>query len=462
MNYIKKLSFFFITVMITITSCVEPTDIGQELLENDFIGHGYLDDFEIQSRTERSDSLLTYFPFSPISSFFIGNMTDPFYGLLKTSFTLEAGLYRTGGGAILNSPQFTDVTLDSVVLVLKLDKGLAYGYTNERFTIDFNELETRLAAADNYYSNLEPDLKSFGGLDEQVQYFPRIENVDYLDYSNTETFDAEPDTVSLPFIRFRLDDAFGQKFIDADSLNYVTDSTLLDFFKGIQISSSSKNGGIIGFDKVSIDVGDSQGGIYVYYSNDAGEAGEYKFSFSDYRVHTGQYYHDYSHSMVEPFLENPSLGDSITFIQGLAGLNTVVTFPNMDQLQGKIVNKAELRVNVNALEGDSPFYNPPVEQIVIYAKDDDGVLREINDFSFASSLLSLQFGGTLVKGDEDNPDYYLFNISNHLQEIIDGKAPNEIYLSCYNSSRNPNRVSLYGAKHSQYPMELKVNFTDPK
>ncbi len=389
-------------------------------------------------------------------------MTDPIYGTTKTSFTLEAGLFRTSGGSVTNSPEFKDVFLDSVVLVLKLDKNKSYGYTNENFTLNFDELDMRLDADEDYYSSFEPQLHPFRGLEEQLQYFPRIENLSIIDYSNTLDFDIEPDTVSFPHVRFKLSDEFGQKLINADSLVYLTDSTFLDFFNGIHISSSSKNGGIIAFDKMSKGASDAIGGIYVYYSNSQGQAGQYQFSFSDYRFHAAQYKHNYDNSMVKPFLEQAELGDSLTFIQGLVGLSTVVSFPNLDQLNGKIINKAELKVRIAEIEGDSPFYNPLVAQVVALYRSENGDLLEINDFALARSALALQFGGTVRKGVDGDPDYYTINITNHLQDIIDGKAPNEIYLGCYNSAQTPTRVALFGANHSQYPMELKVNFTDPK
>lgn len=461
MSYSKNILFFILALGLSISSCVEPTDLGQELLQEDFVGTGFLNDFELHSRTVESDSIRTYSEFSQNSSFFVGNMADPFYGTVQASFTLEAGLYRTAGGAVTNSPDFKDVTLDSVVMVLQLDKSKSYGFTNENFIIDIDELDTRLNAKEDYYSNLQLALNPFGGLDEQFEYFPRIESLTTIEYNNTLDFDLDPDTISFPHLRFRLSNEFGQRLIDADSTTFLTDSTFLDFFKGVHISSSSKNAGIIAFDKMSLGVSDATGGIYVYVSNNQGKAGQYKFSFNDYRFHGAQFEHNYSNSMVEPFLNDATLGDSMTFVQGLVGLSSVVTLANLDQLQGKIINKAELKINIAKLEGDDIFYNPEVEQIMALYRSDDGDLVEIKDFSLARSALSLQFGGVIQKGVDGAPDYYKINITNHLQDIIDGKVSNEIYLGCYNSTQTPTRVALYGAGHSEYPMELKVNFTDP-
>ena len=461
MSYFKNIFFFFMAIGLSLPSCVEPTDLGQELLQEDFVGTGFLKDFELHSRTVESDSIRTYAEFSQTSSFFVGNMADPIYGTLKASFTLEAGLYRTAGGAVTNSPDFKDVVLDSVVMVLRLDKNKSYGFTNENYILDFDELATRLNSKEDYYSNAQFELNPFRGLDEQVEYFPRIESLTTIDYSNTLDFDLDPDTISFPHVRFRLSNEFGQKLINADSVVYLTDSTFLDFFNGIHISSSSKNAGVIAFDKMSTGVSDATGGIYVYVRNAAEKLGQYKFSFNDYRFHGAQYEHNYSNSIVEPFLHDASLGDSLTFVQGLVGLSTVVSFPNLDQLQGKIINKAELKINIAKLPGDDPFYNPPVEQIVALYRSETGDLFEIKDFALARSLLAFQFGGVVTKGVDGAPDYYTINITNHLQDMIDGNAPNEIYLGCNNSSQTPTRVALFGAGHSQYPMELKVNFTDP-
>ncbi len=49
MSYFKNLLFFF--VLASMASCVESTDLGQELLQEDFIGTGFIEDFEIHSRT---------------------------------------------------------------------------------------------------------------------------------------------------------------------------------------------------------------------------------------------------------------------------------------------------------------------------------------------------------------------------------------------------------------------------
>lgn len=463
MNYLKKFFPVLIGIITLLTSCVEPTDIGQELLEDDFIGNGYLDQsqIELHSRTVKSDSLKTYTPGSTVSSFYVGNMVDEYYGTLRTAFTFEAGLYRTGGGAELNSPQFKNYFLDSVVMVLQLDKSKSYGFINEVFDLHFNELDMRLDANQDYYSNFTPKLNPFRGLDQRFYYFPRVENTATIDYTNEFDFDLDPDTIKFKHVRFKLDEAFGQRLMNADSLVFLLDSTFLDFFNGIQISSTSRNSGIIAFNKLSQGRGDALGGIYVYFKDDSGHLGQYKFSFNDFRVRTAQYYHDYRHAAVEPFLETPTLGDSISFVQGLAGLNTVITLPSLFDLKNKIINKAVLKVYIAKL-GDNTFYNDPVEQMVVMYRDENGDLQEVQDFAFSASSTALVFGGVIVKGESGEPDYYELNISNHLQKIIDGEAPNEIYLGCYQSATTPNRVALYGAGHSQYPMELKVSFTDPK
>jgi len=53
-------------------------------------------------------------------------------------------------------------------------------------------------------------------------------------------------------------------------------------------------------------------------------------------------------------------------------------------------------------------------------------------------------------------------VTKAIKAMLNGQVPNnELIVSPLLSAQRPGRVVLYGAKHPQYPIKLKVAYTNP-
>ena len=168
--------------------------------------------------------------------------------------------------------------------------------------------------------------------------------------------------------------------------------------------------------------------------------------------------------LVSSAISNPTTGDSILYLQGMAGPFIQIDIPYAEAFRDQIiVNKAELEFTV-ASQQDMDLF-PPSEQIVISQRNADGEFSVISDASFSADrsvnttleLFEL-FGGNLIK--DDNISTYTMNISSQLQSIIDGDTDSPtLFLSVYPKHERASGVILYGPKHPQFPAKLNLTYT---
>jgi hypothetical protein len=193
--------------------------------------------------------------------------------------------------------------------------------------------------------------------------------VEIITYTGTN-----PDTVKVPMqLRIPLNQMWGSAFLFRDTSTYKSDEAFLNFFKGMQLKPSSQNGGIISFNLKS-----SAAGVYIYYTRD-GKGREYQLPFNALAARVANYVNDHSGTPVASFISNRQLGDSLVFVQGMKGLNTVIEIPNVQSLKGLIVNKAELELFVDG-SGNNVNY-PSLEYLsLLYPRSGD-TLQVVSDIA---------------------------------------------------------------------------------
>jgi hypothetical protein len=69
-------------------------------------------------------------------------------------------------------------------------------------------------------------------------------------------------------------------------------------------------------------------------------------------------------------------------------------------------------------------------------------------------------GGNPLFGADGSPGKYRVNLSTHLNRMVDGKVPPEIFIRVFPRSERAARSVLYGAGHPKYGAKLKVTFTE--
>ena len=76
--------------------------------------------------------------------------------------------------------------------------------------------------------------------------------------------------------------------------------------------------------------------------------------------------------------------------------------------------------------------------------------------------LSGFFGGNLVEKTEDNIviSTYTMNISEHLQDIINGiETSNDLYISTVAKAQSANRTVIFGTGHPTHAPKLNITYT---
>ncbi len=445
----KLTSFIFtLAVILYFTSCSDPTLVGAGLLEDDRADVGFSDTLSFSARSATRDSIRTYSPFtsSQLPSYLFGNLNDPLLG--RSAASIYAQVYPEN-----NSPGFSENTvIDSIVLVLPYDIEHFYAKTaGEVFGIDVYQLAEVPLEDNEYFSNQElaVDPMPIGSAQVTVS----VDSLEFTDYEGTDTV-----MVKIPHCRIPVDDSVAGLLVGLDPDVYESDSLFFDAFKGIHLRPGTENEGMLSFDLLS-----ENAGIYLYYRDSlAGKPKRFLFDFDlQPTVRFVNFKHDYEGAPVAAFLEEPKLGDSLIFIQGMNGLEARLEIPNVTAMQGLVINKAELEVYAANLEEDESGF-VPIQQLILNAPDSDGDLFVVDDIAIIQAQRrSLEdfFGGTPQTDPNGGPTLYRMNITAHIQGVIDGEKENVLYIAPLEKAVTAGRTILYGPGHPQYGIKLKLAFT---
>lgn len=435
-------------LLFNFAACVDPTDVGSELLEGDQVGVDYTDTLTLQTSSFIGDTLTTYSPTTLLSSYLFGQMEDPVFGKTRASIYTQARLQRTLSGAY-QSFDFSGATLDSIVLVLVYDSAGYYGNVSQTYGMDVLELDESLDNDASYNSDRGFATKPV--LLGSREFVPRYDSLEVINYSNDDA-----DTVKVaPHLRIPLSTELGLRLLQYDTTVYKNDSTFLEAFKGLHLKPGTTTNGVLSFNILS-----AFSGIHLFYTKNAKKE-QYVFAFNNFGVTTAQYEHDYTDAPVEPYLNDASLGGEYTFVQGMRGVYTKITLPHVEELENIIINKAELIVTVAYLGNDNAQVFTPADQLLLFTRNSSGKLKEIDDVALGLAVSGLNeiFGGVLEKGTNGQPSRYKMNLTAHFQQMIKGEEINEIYLVVRFGARRADRVTLCGAEHPTYPMQLKLTYT---
>ncbi len=433
-------------------ACTDPTSIGADLLDEDRLGLDYVDTITLDATVIRMDSVLTYSGSDfaqQLTSHPFGDYTDPLFGRVEAALYAQPTmkLTRFGISIALNRPNFKEVLLDSIVLVMTLDSANFYGAPTQTFGMEVYRVIEDIDPSKEYYSNaaFATEALPLGS----VQFAPRLDSLRVIDYGS-----GAADTISFPHLRIPLNPALGQELIGLDTLNYENDSTFLRVLKGLYFKPTQSTNGLVSFSWRN-----NRAGLYVYYSNSQGQPRQYQFEINEQGARISTFRHQYAGAPVAPFINNPGLNDSLLFVQGLSGLDVRIELPHVNALQGAIVNYAELEVPLGYFAGDDTLKYPLARELVLAARNSSGLLEPISDVRFSGNQRTVLFGGILSRGANGRPDAYRMNVSSQLADMIYGRAPNVMYLRLFSKAQRSARLTLNGPAHPIHRMRLKVAFT---
>lgn len=445
MKQFIKCLFGGLLLAILLSACTDPTNIGSDLLEGDQANVDFTDTFTIKAKTIVGDTVRTYSPIisSQLETYLFGDMKDPVFGQVKSSIYVQPRPNTLGQNFSL-----ADDDVDSIILVLPYDSLAFYGIYQQFFRMHVFRVEEDISRDKEIYSNQEfaTSIATIGDL----SFFPNLDSIEIVDYSS-----GSVDTVlAPPHLRIPLDNNLKDVLLSPDTTLYLSDSAFISQFKGIYLSPAEQTDGLISFDLFSL-----LGGIHVYYQQ-GGLPGQAQYGFKTASVRALNFDHDYAGTLIESFIDQQEKGDSLAFLQGLEGLNVELEFPHVEQLKGTIVNKAELIIPIHQLDGDNPNrYSPVGQMLVSKISDGDGSLVIIDDVALAGGDIAAIFGGVVIDGENDDPNYYSLNISAHFQDMIDGVEGTKIVLTSFPKPTRAYRTIINGAKHPTHPIKLRLAFT---
>lgn len=409
-------------------ACNEPSIIGEELLSDDRSEIFYEGGLRMKARTLSSDSVITWNASAPMSVHLCGNFTDPLMGSTRAQIFTQLSLSTL-------FPEFIssdNVKLKGVELLLAVDTFNSFGALDTRFKMQVSQLAEPMDASQTYYAN-----QSFASN-------PPMAKHDFLP--------QWPDSI-IPLVRMELPDALGAFLLSLDSITYTSNTLFQEAFKGLLIEAAKETNYMLAF---NLNSGLSALRLS-YVRNDTIDE-NYLFSFAGSTARMVHFEHDYSNTSVAPALAVQAPSDTVEslFVHGMLGVNTEFEFPPLDDLQGAIINKAEL-VCYSRLFNQADY--PLFSQMLLSKYGENGNLEIIRDVSYTQGVNWSAFGGGVQLDPTLGVYVYKFNISAHLQDVIDGTEDSRMVLSPAAKPQRAGRVIFYGPGSQVFPVELKVTYT---
>lgn len=442
----------FLFLVLAFTACNDKNELGLELLPGEDLINvkSVVVKNDISAFTFTEDNIVT----SEHSTNLLGSINDEVFGNTTASF---ASQFR-----LTSYPDFGDNPVaDSTFLILYYR--VIYGDTLTPQNVKVYELEEPLSPDVEYTQETDLKLMASANSVGELTFTPKVE----LDSASQDTL--------YQYLKIPIDNALGNKIVTADSLDLSTNEAFLNIFKGLYVEaqklSTSASGTLLSIETVP--TSSFNGSVLaIYYNNDANRHKQEVdtltpdtlsrvFRITQYSAKVANITHDYTGTPFENALNQEQEQQSHIYVQPTGGLKSKIFIDNLLQWQDSTntaINKAELVFQIDTIASKKDNYPPPSRLILTYI-DPKGAERLPVDAGFNTFF----FDGYL------RSDYtYHFNITQHLQRIIDYTDPSDednyvgnqgFFLTTGQRPDMANRVVLYGADQ---PNGIKLVITYSK
>lgn len=383
----------------SVTSCMEPDSIGLELLSPDQPGVFFTDTLTLECNSIREDSLRSD---EFVAAFNLaGAYADPTFGGAVAGFYSEVRLPN-------NNTTFsfgTSAALDSVVLTLAYSD--SYGDTTTPVGFRVFETDDKMVIDSTYYSNDTLTLKRelFAG---SVLIRPKDSVV--VDGAKR-----------APHLRLRLNNDFGNDFLNAPTSSFSDNAAFLNFFNGIHVTAdaiTTPGQGVI----ASFNLLASMSKLTFYYKNGSDTTRR----TANFEINSGcprfnRFTHDYSISQFGNVF--PVSGNDKIYIQSLSGLKARIKIPHLRNLAANgpvAINKAELIIPIT----DNASYKNH-NSLLLFGVDSVGKEAVIPDVLESPAYYGGSFDATVQS--------YRFNINRYVQRVVSDPTLRDYGLSIVSS-----------------------------
>ena len=241
----------------------------------------------------------------------------------------------------------------------------------------------------------------------------------------------------------------------------VNNDVFLEYFKGLYIESrtqASKGGAILTLETEPVGTFTGSAVVLFYHNDDlkskaGGDSAQMMpYIISKYSARVNRITHDYSKAPFYKHLNQETVEDSLIYVQATGGLKSRILIDDLTSWNDSVniaINKAELIFQVDTIASQVKKFQPPM-QLLFTVVDSVGNEFLPIDYVFSPAF----YGGGLYK------DYtYRFNITQHVQNIIEGKAKNYgFYLTSAYKNDRANRVVLKGST-SKTGVKLSITYS---
>ncbi len=434
-KHILKFSVGIFFLLVTISACDDPNDLGLEILPGtDLINvkNKVIKD-EISAYVNSESGIVT----NRENYNLLGSINDPVFGNTTVDYATQYRIVQYPG---IGSNPIADSTF------LYLYYRIIYGDTITPQNIKIYELEAPLNADIDYTQDV--DLKSMASTQPIGEYTftPKVE----LDSASQDTL--------FQVVKIPIDNSLGQRLLDADSLDLISNDAFLSYFKGLYIEteklSTSESGTLITlssaaeyrnfvgsyYNEDTVLISDLQ----VFYKSDTDTATT-EFYITQYSARVNHIKHDYSGKDFANDIDQEIEQEELLYVQPTGGLKSYITIDDLESWRDSTniaINKAELVFQVDTTESNIDYYPPPSQLILTFLATDSAEYRPIDYFFHPV------FHDGYLRADYT----YHFNITQHLQRVIDVSDPKDknyvgnqgFYLTTGRRSSNAQRVVLEG------------------
>ena len=426
--------FMIISIMaVFISSC----QIGNQELGEDILPPGddvflYRDTiFEINAYPVSGKRLVSSeIEYNEYRVLLMGNLQDTLVGTSEASIITQfnSNLSFTSG---------PNMEIDSLMLFLYIQDYT--GDMDQEITIRIHELTERIYMDSIYYSNFDPAGK--------INPIPLVE----------KSFMPEDGTM----LDFLIEDQdFQDKFLALgdDTTLFKNDSIFKDYLNGLYIEaeSASPDGSM-----ARVHLAHPQSMLSLKYANDSTQIDSIEgveFKWSQFTI--DQYFcqkinifkHDYAGTYLSTIIDNDSIHSPYCYVQGMAGVNTKISFTSMEEWMEESpisVSSANLVFSVVPEDESGILYDDLPERLMLGTLLEDGDYEPVYDyFVLRNNQQGSAFGGykkAESKGLFSDTTYtYRFNMPLHFQYMVDGlKLDTDFILELSDGRINPKISKLW-------------------
>ena len=420
-------------------ACDERSDLGMDLLPSEDLIQvkNLVEKNSISAYTHREDSIRTDEPPQNL----LGVFDDPQFGRTTVNFATQFRLE--------SFPDYGENPVaDSINLYLYYRQ--IYGDTLTPQTFKVYELETGLDYDAEYLQNVDLKSMASGELLGEVEYTPRVR----LDSATADTF--------YQLITIPLDISLAEKLVNADSLQMINNDVFLEYFKGLYIESekqSTDDGGAILSLAASSSSNFQGSALAVFYNNQENRNADdpdtllMPYVITPFSARVNSISHDYTGTPFYDELNSENNPDSLIYVQATGGLKARVFIDDLSLWRDSVntaINNAEIVFQIDTIASELEKYPPP-RQLLFTVVGESG-----EEFLPADYVFSPVFYGGILNRENYT---YRFNITQHMQQIIEGDAENfGFFLTPAQKSSEANRVVLKGSE-SKTGIKLIVTYT---